>query len=144
MGRVVVYHGTAMDIAEEITRNGLIPRRSSGYSYVTTDRSVAEKYAWAWTGGRLYEADKLMEQGEHVFVSEEGAVIAFEIDTVSLEVDDYNLEKEPNQFKVLGGISRESIQRVDEVVFDCFVSESDGYRSETLKARCFLVGVTRE
>lgn len=137
--KITVYHGTTSDFNGKIGEEGLVSRRSDNYVYVTTDKKVARKYAWAWTGGRLHEAKELNNPDVYLYVGDEGMIAVIEIEEDRLEIDDYNLEAEPDQYKVLGGIEPDCIKDLEYIEFPEFENKEN-----ILFAKCFLIGVMRE
>lgn len=74
-----------------------------------------------------------------------GIIITLDIPKEILILDDYNLKSEPNQYKVLGGISSKYITNIEEVYFDEFSDhiEEEEYQSNLIAARAKLVGVAQ-
>lgn len=63
-----------------------------------------------------------------------------------LKIDDYNLEGEPNQYKVMNSLSANYMVDAEEIIFDVFSEEDfdeEKYKSEILRARALLVGVSQ-
>lgn len=145
---VIVYHGTSSHYWSEIEREGLVAQRHRTHVYVTTDYEKAKEYAFIWTGGLLYEQRKLIEQGELEFpmLESEGVIFTFEVPKDMLKVDDYNLEGEPNQYKILNRLSSNYIVDVEEVTFEPFSDDDfdeEVYEREILRASCLLIGVSQ-
>ncbi len=148
MEMITVYHGTSSHYWDKIEQEGLISQRHRKHVYVTTDYEKAKDYAFIWTGGLLYEEQKSLDTGEIEFpmIETEGVIFTFEVPKDLLKVDDYNLEGEPNQFKVSKSLSPDYIVDVEEVTFDAFNDEDfdeEEYNSEILRARALLVGVSQ-
>lgn len=148
MEMITVYHGTSAHYWDKIEEEGLVAQRHRKHVYVTTDYEKAKDYAFIWTGGLLYEEKELLDKGEIEFpmIETEGVIFTFEVPKNLLKIDDYNLEGEPNQYKVLNSLSTDYIVDVEEVIFDVFTEEDfdeEKYKSEILRARALLVGVSQ-
>lgn len=85
---MIVYHGTSNARAFTMKRYGaaFLPL------YVTDDRERAEHYAKARTAHDIYVGGR-----EDI----SPAIFAIEVPDTALAIDDYNTEKEPDQFKLL-------------------------------------------
>lgn len=148
MEMITVYHGTSSHYQDLIESEGLVSQRHRKYVYVTTDYEKAKEYSFIWTGGLLYEEQKSLNSGEIEFpmIETEGVIFTLNVPKNLLEVDDYNLEGEPNQYKVLNSLSPNCIVDAEEIIFDAFSDENfdeEKYNSEILRARALLVGVSQ-
>lgn len=144
---VKVYHGTSLHYKDIIETEGFVPKGFREHIYVTTDYEVAKNYAFIWTGGLLHVQKEQLEQGliDYPCVENEGVIFTIEIPSELLIVDDYNLEDEPNQFKIKGIVSPDKITNVDEIYFYEFSEnneDEDLYDNEILRAKCLLIGVS--
>ena len=131
-GTVKVYHGTFAQAALLIYDEGLRPIRASGYVYVTTDYKAAKRYAWGWTGARIHARNEGHNNGADM----RGAVCVARVKSDRLEVDDYNLEAEPSQYKIKGVVKGWGF---DEIEFPEFSDPE-----VALYAACFFIGMARE
>ncbi len=143
---MIVYHGTSSHFYRSIENEGLKPMANDDYSYVTTDYDTAKNYSKYWAGGLLYEEQKAVEEGakDMFMMTNLGLILTLDIPHDMLVLDDYNLEKEPNQYKVKGGIDPQFIINIENIYHEEFgenVSEEE-YNTNVLAARCKLVGVT--
>ena len=127
-----VYHGTYEQAAVAIFALGLLPMRDPGYVYVTTEPKIARKYAWAWTGARMYQRYEGHDNGADL----QGAIIKIRVRPERLIPDDYNPSGEPNQFKIRGKVTVLSWAAVE------FPEFSD--RDRTLQAMCYWLGIARD
>lgn len=142
-----VYHGTSAHFYKDIESEGLIPQGHRTHSYVTTDYDKAKEYARYWTGGLLYDEQKALEYGDKdmFMMTDRGIVITLDIPNDLLKIDDYNLESELNQYKIVGGVERDYIIEIQEVTFPEFGEdvEEDEFQSNLLAASAKLVGVSQ-
>ena len=143
---MIVYHGTSSHFYRFIEEEGLKPMSHDNYSYVTTDYETAKNYSRYWVGGLLYEEEKAVNEGlkDMFIMTDIGMIITLDIPDNKLIIDDYNLENEPNQYKIKGGIDSSYIKKVDDVYFEEFGEHisTEEYNDNVLAARCKLVGVT--
>lgn len=146
MSLIKVYHGTSSHYWGKIEDEGLLPQRHRSHVYVTTDYEKAKEYAFIWTGGLIYEEEKNAQEGGYFMMETEGVIFTFEVPEEMLKIDDYNLEGEPNQYKVLGGIAPKYLINAENVFFENIMSDEvteEEYKSEILRARALLVGVSQ-
>lgn len=103
----ILYHGTSFLYMQSILRIGLKPQPADKYVYFTENKKAAEKYSKAWTAAIFSDLDPDDERNpfkkeflkEHIL---EGIILKFKIPINILEIDDYNLDGEPGQYKYEG------------------------------------------
>lgn len=142
-----VYHGTSAYFKRDIEETGLIPQRHRTHVYVTSDYDRAKEYSLIWTGGLIREEERAIELGEKdsFFMDSYGIIITLDIPEEMLRVDDYNLDGEPDQFKILGGLDTEYIAKVEDIYFDEYSDgiDEETYQSNLSTAAAKLVGVSQ-
>ena len=148
MELVKIYHGTSAHYLSKIEEEGLVAQRHRSHVYVTTDYEKAKEYSFIWTGGLLHEEQRLIQEGELDFpmIETEGIIFTFEVPKKILKVDDYNLEGEPNQYKIAGSLSSKYIVDIEEVSFKAFSDDDfdqELFDNEILRAKCLLIGVSQ-
>ena len=123
---MILYHGTSQPQVYKAWWDEFLKKPV----YLTSDRQVAEHYAKA---ASAFVMDKLkMDKIEYSIV----IVDSENLDSKKLKVDDYNLEKESNQYIYLDKI------KLDECVIE---SESlEVSESELLSLQCFAIGMWRK
>lgn len=145
---MIVYHGTSAYFKSDIEEEGLVPQNHRTHVYVTTDYNRAREYSLIWTGGLIREEERAIQLGEKdmFFMETHGIIVTLNIPKEMLKLDDYNLNSEPDQFKILGTVSAEHIQGIEEVYFDEYSDDSldeEEYQSNLISARAKLVGVSQ-
>lgn len=142
-----VYHGTSAYFKNNIEEGGLVPQNHRTHVYMTTDYNRAREYSLIWTGGLIREEERANQLGEKdaFFMDTYGIIITLDIPEDMLKQDDYNLDGEPDQFKVLGCISPEFIVNIEDVYFEEFSDSIDEetYQSNLASAAAKLVGVSQ-
>lgn len=108
---ITVYHGTAYGLTPLIQQEGIIPLDAKHpFVYVTTEEHIARDYASSWVTGSIYN----FEQKKFIHV-DTGAILKLELDESLLLVDDYDLVREPHQYKINGVITPSAIISVDRI-----------------------------
>lgn len=142
-----VYHGTSAYFRCNIEENGLVPQNHRTHVYVTTDYDRAKEYSMIWTGGLIREEERAIELGEKegFFMDTYGIIVSLDVPEEMLKLDDYNLEGEPDQFKVLGGLDESHIVNIEDVYFREYSDDIDEetYQSNLISAAAKLVGVSQ-
>lgn len=130
-----LYHGTCGAFLPRITQLGLQPNPDGGkYVYLTSDKKRAEHYSFIWTGALMFQ----LEEREMPMVPPKGVVVEVEVPDELVMVDEYNLEAEPDQYKVLGKIKPKMMRDFHEVKHP----KLNKYE-ERLRAQCLMIGVAR-
>ncbi|MBN6205047.1 hypothetical protein JYK21_01170 [Ralstonia pickettii] len=144
---MIVYQGTSAHYHKSILEEGLIPQRHRKHVYVTTNYDKAIEYSLIWTGGLIWEEQRAIElkEKDFFFMVSHGIIITLDIPEELLIIDDYNLESEPNQYKILGNVSESYITNIEEVYFDEYSDHIDDeeFQSNLITARSKLVGVSQ-
>lgn len=107
----IVYHGTAYGLTALLQQEGIrYLDEKNPFVYVTTKPNIAEEYAASWITGSIYNFDL---KG-HLYV-EAGAVLEIDIDDSLLSIDDYDLIREPHQYKINGNIPASAIKSIKRI-----------------------------
>jgi len=123
---LLLYHGTSKLHSGRAWLDGFLKNPV----YLTSDRQMAEQYAKA---ASAYTLDKLgLDKIEYSIIT----VNSESLDPKRLEVDDYNLEKEPNQY-----IYKEKIKIRNCVIENKLLEVNE---SELLSLQCFAIGMWRK
>lgn len=130
-----LYHGTALPYLNLILFKGLKPAPYDEYCYLTENKNAAKKYAKAWSAA-IIEDDvekRIPEEKKY-----KGVIVKFEIPIKLLEIDDWNVDGEPGQFKYKGILPTKYLKSYEQILFNDLKNSL-----ELIRNYSFWIGIVR-